>query len=97
MSTKSARVCLFYLFRFSSIASLVGRINKAYYLPRWCSTADYVKYFQAEGLVDVKRDDWTDNIQVPFALLPFDNELKRCASSRSLIFQYATYSYFVYY
>lgn len=40
------------------------RINKAYYLPRWCSTADYVKYFEEEGLVDVKRADWTDNIQV---------------------------------
>lgn len=48
----------------------VCRINKAYYLPRWCSTADYVKYFEAEGLVDIKRDDWTDNIQV----LMFDNE-----------------------
>lgn len=40
------------------------RINKAYYLPRWCSTADYVKYFEDEGLVDVRRADWTDNIQV---------------------------------
>ncbi|CAN0033146.1 unnamed protein product [Pylaiella littoralis] len=42
---------------------LLGKINKAYYLPRWCSTADYVKYFEDEGLVDIKRADWTDNIQ----------------------------------
>ncbi|CAM9525330.1 unnamed protein product [Ectocarpus fasciculatus] len=42
---------------------LLAKINKAYYLPRWCSTADYVKYFEDEGLVDIKRADWTDNIQ----------------------------------
>eukprot|EP00903_Cladosiphon_okamuranus_P010271 g9725.t1 len=42
---------------------LLGKINKAFYLPRWCSTADYVKYFEDEGLVDVKRADWTENIQ----------------------------------
>ena len=58
----------------------VCRINKAYYLPRWCSTADYVKYFEAEGLVDIKRDDWTDNIQV----LLFDNERTWCSGASTL-------------
>ena len=40
------------------------RISKVYCLPQWCSPSDYVKYYQAQGLVDIKTDDWTDNIQV---------------------------------
>lgn len=40
------------------------RINKAYYLPQWCSTADYVSFFQEEGLADIKRADWSENVQV---------------------------------
>mmetsp|Transcript_25030 Transcript_25030/g.39585 ORF Transcript_25030/g.39585 Transcript_25030/m.39585 type:complete len:358 (+) Transcript_25030:71-1144(+) len=42
---------------------LLNRINKAYYLPRWCSVADYVAYAEAAGLADIKTADWTDRIQ----------------------------------
>ncbi|KAG5177595.1 gamma-tocopherol methyltransferase [Tribonema minus] len=42
---------------------LLAAINKAYYLPKWCSVADYVTYCQEAGLTDVRRDDWTDKIQ----------------------------------
>ncbi|CAM9727291.1 unnamed protein product [Ascophyllum nodosum] len=42
---------------------LLKRISKVYCLPQWCSPSDYVKYYQAQGLVDIKTDDWTDNIQ----------------------------------
>jgi len=39
---------------------LLGRINRAYYLPRWCSAADYVRLMRDEyGLVDVRTADWT--------------------------------------
>ena len=42
---------------------LLGRINRAYYLPRWCSAADYVHLAADFGLVDVKTDDWTEAVQ----------------------------------
>jgi len=38
------------------------RINRAYYLPEWCSVDDYVKLFEANGEVEMdtlKRDDWS--------------------------------------
>ncbi|KAL9180667.1 hypothetical protein ACHAXT_011120 [Thalassiosira profunda] len=31
---------------------ILARINRAYYLPRWCSVDDY-------GAVDIKREDWS--------------------------------------
>ncbi|KAJ1458799.1 tocopherol o-methyltransferase [Pelagophyceae sp. CCMP2097] len=44
---------------------LLATINACYYLPKWCSVADYEKQFQERGLVDVRREDWTANI-APF-------------------------------
>ena len=44
---------------------LLGVINKCYYLPKWCSVADYEKLFKEQGMVDLKRADWTKNI-APF-------------------------------
>merc|ERR1712176_900973 len=37
----------------------MGRINRAYYLPRWCSVDDYGKILEEEGAVDIKREDWS--------------------------------------
>jgi len=44
---------------------LLNRINRAYYLPKWCSVDDYVKYAKAAGLEDIRREDWTEYIR-PF-------------------------------
>eukprot|EP00640_Fibrocapsa_japonica_P003279 CAMPEP_0113935140 /NCGR_PEP_ID=MMETSP1339-20121228/2358_1 /TAXON_ID=94617 /ORGANISM="Fibrocapsa japonica" /LENGTH=316 /DNA_ID=CAMNT_0000937191 /DNA_START=229 /DNA_END=1179 /DNA_ORIENTATION=- /assembly_acc=CAM_ASM_000762 len=44
---------------------LLARINRAYYLPDWCSVADYVTLMKAAGLEDIKRADWTEYIK-PF-------------------------------
>lgn len=41
---------------------LLARINRAYYLPRWCSTGDYIRLLEAEGCVNVRRADWTREI-----------------------------------
>lgn len=38
---------------------LLAKINRAYYLPRWCSVDDYVKLLEKEGAVDVRREDWS--------------------------------------
>jgi tocopherol O-methyltransferase len=45
---------------------LLASINKAYYLPKWCSVADYVTYCKEAGLEDIRRDDWTEHIKVTF-------------------------------
>ncbi|CAM9726581.1 unnamed protein product [Chrysoparadoxa australica] len=44
-------------------ASLLRKINRAYYLPKWCSVSDYVTYCKEAGLTDIRREDWTDHIQ----------------------------------
>ncbi|KAG9452880.1 hypothetical protein H6P81_005784 [Aristolochia fimbriata] len=44
---------------------LLDRICDAYYLPAWCSTADYVKIAQSLSLEDIKSADWSDNV-APF-------------------------------
>lgn len=49
---------------FSRSPMNTNRINKAYYLPKWCSLSDYEALFKAEGLEDIRRADWTDNVQV---------------------------------
>jgi len=41
---------------------LLRSINRAYYLPRWCSVADYVGFLTARGVEGIRRDDWTDDI-----------------------------------
>ncbi|CAJ1946264.1 unnamed protein product [Cylindrotheca closterium] len=38
---------------------LLARINRAYYLPRWCSVQDYVDLLEAKGAVGIKREDWS--------------------------------------
>ena len=42
---------------------LLRRINRAFYLPRWCSVADYVALAQANGLKAARTADWTDEIK----------------------------------
>ena len=46
-------------------SKLFRKINDAYYLPEWCSVADYVSLFQKQGFSGISREDWTDNI-APF-------------------------------
>jgi tocopherol O-methyltransferase len=38
---------------------LLARINRAYYLPKWCSLKDYVTEFEALGAKDIKTEDWS--------------------------------------
>lgn len=38
---------------------LLAKINRAYYLPRWCSVQDYVDLLEAKGATDVRREDWS--------------------------------------
>eukprot|EP00200_Dunaliella_tertiolecta_P016780 CAMPEP_0202410218 /NCGR_PEP_ID=MMETSP1128-20130828/18619_1 /ASSEMBLY_ACC=CAM_ASM_000463 /TAXON_ID=3047 /ORGANISM="Dunaliella tertiolecta, Strain CCMP1320" /LENGTH=353 /DNA_ID=CAMNT_0049015685 /DNA_START=22 /DNA_END=1083 /DNA_ORIENTATION=+ len=45
--------------------SLLDRICEAYYLPAWCSEADYKQLFEAEGMTDVRTADWSDEV-APF-------------------------------
>ena len=52
-------------FLFSPPLSPPQRINKAYYLPPWCSGADYEALFKAAGLTDIRRDDWSASV-APF-------------------------------
>ncbi|KAL0347199.1 UNVERIFIED_CONTAM: putative tocopherol O-methyltransferase, chloroplastic [Sesamum calycinum] len=44
---------------------LLKKICDAYYLPAWCSTADYVKLLQSLSLEDIKAADWSQNV-APF-------------------------------
>mmetsp|Transcript_26619 Transcript_26619/g.54507 ORF Transcript_26619/g.54507 Transcript_26619/m.54507 type:complete len:172 (-) Transcript_26619:454-969(-) len=44
---------------------LLDRINRAYYLPKWCSAADYKALMASEGLEGIRTDDWTREI-APF-------------------------------
>ncbi|XP_020214833.1 probable tocopherol O-methyltransferase, chloroplastic [Cajanus cajan] len=39
--------------------NLLKRICDAYYLPAWCSTADYVRMLQSLSLQDIKSADWS--------------------------------------
>jgi tocopherol O-methyltransferase len=38
---------------------LLRKINRAYYLPPWCSVQDYVDLMEAKGATDVKKEDWS--------------------------------------
>lgn len=38
---------------------LLAKINRAYYLPRWVSTKDYVTEFKEQGAVDIRTEDWS--------------------------------------
>ncbi|XP_021282130.1 tocopherol O-methyltransferase, chloroplastic [Herrania umbratica] len=44
---------------------LLNRICNAYYLPEWCSTADYVKLLESLSLQDIKAADWSQHV-APF-------------------------------
>ncbi|GLJ12469.1 hypothetical protein SUGI_0191680 [Cryptomeria japonica] len=44
---------------------LLDKICSAFYLPAWCSGADYVKLAQACSLEDIKAADWSENV-APF-------------------------------
>lgn len=45
--------------------ALLKKICDAYYLPTWCSTADYVKLLQSLSLQDIKAADWSEHV-APF-------------------------------
>ena len=47
--------------------SLLDLINAAYYLPAWCSVADYVDLFQQQGMEQLQREDWSEEVS-PFWL-----------------------------
>jgi len=38
---------------------LLKKINRAYYLPEWCSVDDYVSLLESNGAMDIKYDDWS--------------------------------------
>uniref|UniRef100_A0A7S4AWA4 Methyltransferase type 11 domain-containing protein n=1 Tax=Pseudo-nitzschia australis TaxID=44445 RepID=A0A7S4AWA4_9STRA len=38
---------------------ILARINRAYYLPKWCSVKDYVDLLEAKGASNVRREDWS--------------------------------------
>lgn len=44
---------------------LLQKINRAYYLPEWCSVDDYVGLMQQNGANDIEREDWS-HIIAPF-------------------------------
>ena len=44
---------------------LLDRICDAYYLPAWCSIADYERLAREAGMVDIKTEDWSDEVK-PF-------------------------------
>lgn len=45
--------------------ALLDRINEAYYLPDWCSIADYQTLAEGLGLTDIKTADWSNEV-APF-------------------------------
>lgn len=53
---------------------LLDRICDAYYLPAWCSVADYAAYFADAGLVDIKTADWSKEV-APFWRAVIDKAL----------------------
>jgi tocopherol O-methyltransferase len=38
---------------------LLKKINRAYYLPEWCSVQHYVDLLEAKGATDIRREDWS--------------------------------------
>lgn len=45
--------------------NLLKKICDAYYLPKWCSAADYVHIASSLSLQDIKTADWSENV-APF-------------------------------
>lgn len=61
-------------------AALLERICEAYYLPAWCSVADYERLFEANGLRDINTADWSE------AVAPFWGEvIKSAMTSRGVL------------
>jgi tocopherol O-methyltransferase len=59
---------------------LPNRINRAYYLPKWCSVKDYVDVFEAKGCTDVRWEDWS------YIIAPFWRVvIKSSTSPRSIV------------
>ncbi|XP_072986998.1 probable tocopherol O-methyltransferase, chloroplastic isoform X1 [Typha latifolia] len=44
---------------------LLNKICNAYYLPAWCSAADYVNIAKSLSLQDIRTTDWSENV-APF-------------------------------
>ncbi|KAI3799614.1 hypothetical protein L1987_34913 [Smallanthus sonchifolius] len=44
---------------------LLDKICDGFYLPAWCSTADYIKLLESLSLKDIKAADWSENV-APF-------------------------------
>ncbi|XP_024973796.1 probable tocopherol O-methyltransferase, chloroplastic [Cynara cardunculus var. scolymus] len=44
---------------------ILDKICDAFYLPAWCSTADYIKLLESLSLEDIKAEDWSENV-APF-------------------------------
>jgi len=38
---------------------LLRKINRAYYLPQWCSVQNYVDLLKSHGAKDIQREDWS--------------------------------------
>ncbi|KAE9612833.1 hypothetical protein Lal_00027515 [Lupinus albus] len=45
--------------------NLLKKICDAFYLPAWCSTADYVRLLESLSLKDIKSEDWSSYV-APF-------------------------------
>ncbi|XP_050122667.1 tocopherol O-methyltransferase, chloroplastic-like [Malus sylvestris] len=45
--------------------NLLDRICNSFYLPAWCSTADYLKLLESHSLEDIKAEDWSPYV-APF-------------------------------
>lgn len=45
--------------------ALLDRICEAYYLPKWCSIADYERIMKDNGMQDIKTADWSEMVS-PF-------------------------------
>ncbi|KAJ3680734.1 hypothetical protein LUZ60_017012 [Juncus effusus] len=45
--------------------NLLNKICDAFYLPAWCSAADYVEICKSLSLQDIKTTDWSENV-APF-------------------------------
>ncbi|KAM1196806.1 hypothetical protein ACFX2I_008485 [Malus domestica] len=44
---------------------LLDRICNSFYLPAWCSAADYLKLLESHSLKDIKAEDWSPYV-APF-------------------------------
>jgi tocopherol O-methyltransferase len=59
---------------------LLNKINRAYYLPKWCSVQDYIDMFEAKGCTDVRREDWS------YIIAPFWKAVIRSTRSPKSVF-----------